>query len=187
MRRRRSSRSVALVAASLSSDQLSEDLLPEERKRVLHDIHELFAGRPTVEIWQRSFRKDSVYEDPLARAVGLRQVAAQFYALPLLFSPLPLSSQLLASTPTQLVFSHTVLYTLRHTSLRKTVDSVVVVDLDPADKVVGMWDLWEGEEPPVRWGVGEADDNPPQMLRRISGFTLPWVVRVPKEVLRIQG
>ncbi|KZT50994.1 hypothetical protein CALCODRAFT_410971, partial [Calocera cornea HHB12733] len=146
--------------------------LPPERQRVLHDIRELFAGRPTVEIWERSFRRDSTYEDPLARAVGLRQVAAQFYALPLLFPPYPLASHLLASTPTQLVFSQTQLYTLRGTSIRKRVDSVVVVDLDPADRVKGMWDLWEGEEAPVRWGVG--------MLRRISGFTLPWVVRVPK-------
>jgi len=178
MRRRRSSRSVALVAATLSDGSVDEAMLPPERQRVLEDIRELFAGRPTAEIWQRSFRADCVYEDPLARAVGIRQVAAQFHALPLLFSPHTQTSHVLASTPTQLVLSQVQLYTLRRTRWQKTVQSVVVVDLDPGDKVRALWDLWEGEDVPVKWGAG--------MLRRLSGIALPWLVRVPKEVLRVE-
>jgi len=177
MRRRRSSRSVALVAATLSDGTVDEALLPPERQRVLEDIRELFAGRPTAEIWQRSFRADCVYEDPLARAVGLRQVAAKFHLLPLLLLPQTRTSHVLASTPTQLVLSQVQLYTLRRTRWQKTVQSVVVVELDPADRVRQMWDLWEGEDVPVKWGAG--------MLRRLNGMALPWVVRVPKEVLRI--
>jgi len=158
---------------------VEEEMLPEERRRVLNDVRELFAGKPSVEIFQRSFRRDTVYEDPLSRAVGIKQVAAQWYKLSIVFpSPHNLSSRLLSSTPTQMVFSQRQEYTVRGVGVKRTVESLVVIDLDPSDKVVKMMDLWNGEDPPMRWGMG--------LLRRLHGMTLPWVFRVPKEVSRVE-
>jgi len=157
---------------------VDEETLPEARKRLLEDVRQLFCCHPTVEIFQRCFRKDCVFEDTLSRAVGIKEVSAQWYGMPKAFHSRTLSSRLISSTPTQMVYSQRQEYTLRGLGVKKVIESLVVIDLDPSDKIVRLQDLWSGEDPPTRWGLG--------MLRRLHGVALPLFVRVPKDVLRIE-
>lgn len=80
---------------------------------VLADVRELFECRPTPEIFARSWHKDAVFEDPLAHARGFREYAAQWYAMPSLFSKSDtLSSRVMSATrvPNRIVFSQSQRY-----------------------------------------------------------------------------
>jgi len=52
-----------------------------DHRRVLEDIRELYECRPTPEIFERSWHKDAVFEDPLSNCKGFREYAAQWYAM----------------------------------------------------------------------------------------------------------
>ncbi|KAJ7670849.1 hypothetical protein DFH06DRAFT_1179027, partial [Mycena polygramma] len=138
--------------------------------RVLPDIRELYELRPTPHIFARSWHKDAVFEDPLVKAHGFREYAAQWYAMPKLFSNSEtVSWRVISATPspiaTRIVFSQTQRYQNR--LMDKTIESVVTVDLDDADKITRLVEQWDGK------------DLPGSMLRRLNGKITPLVVRVP--------
>lgn len=46
---------------------------------------QLFCSQPSLEILQRGWREDAVFEDPIAIAVGFKQYAAQWFGMPKAF------------------------------------------------------------------------------------------------------
>lgn len=42
---------------------------------------QLFCGRPTLEIFERRWRPDAEFEDPLCKCIGFNEYAPQFFAL----------------------------------------------------------------------------------------------------------
>ncbi|KAJ7694139.1 hypothetical protein B0H17DRAFT_866166, partial [Mycena rosella] len=160
-----------------------------DHHRVLADIRELFECRPTPEIFERSWHKDAVFEDPLAHCKGFREYAAQWYAMPKLFAKSEtVTARVMSSTrtPNRIVLSQTQRYKNRFLNkvcrLRvadpevltavQTVESVVTVDLDDEDKIIRLVDQWDGKPLPARWGGG--------LLRRLNGKVVPLLVRVPR-------
>ncbi|KAJ7470537.1 hypothetical protein FB451DRAFT_1340005 [Mycena latifolia] len=147
-----------------------------DHQRVLADLAELFQCRPTPEIFERSWHKDAVFEDPLAHCKGFREYAAQAsstFRRPKLFSKSEtVTSRVMSSTrmPNRIVFSQTQRYKNRF--LDKTIESVVTVDLDDEDKIIRLVDQWDGKALPSRWGGG--------LLRRLNGKVVPLLVHVPK-------
>ncbi|KAH8117428.1 hypothetical protein DFH11DRAFT_1687433 [Phellopilus nigrolimitatus] len=131
------------------------------------------AARMLNAIFERSWRKDAVFEDPLAHCEGLNEIAPQ----PKVFSKSEtVASRVLSSThhPNRIIYSQTQEYTLRGIGTKRTVKSIVVIELDDDDKIVRLEDQRNGEESPTAWGVGT--------LRRLNGKFTPWLVRVPKGV-----
>ncbi|KAJ7752079.1 hypothetical protein B0H16DRAFT_815450 [Mycena metata] len=146
--------------------------LKADHQRVLEDIRALYECRPTPEIFNRSWHKDAVFEDPLSKCKGFREYAAQWYAMPKLFkSSETVSTRVMSSTrmPNRIVFSQTQRYKNRF--LDKTISSVVTVDLDDQDKIIALVDLWDGKGLPTRFGGG--------LLRRLNAKIAPLLVHVP--------
>ncbi|KAJ6513897.1 hypothetical protein C8R47DRAFT_1033625 [Mycena vitilis] len=146
--------------------------LKADHNRVLADIRELYELRPTPDIFERSWHKDAVFEDPLAKCHGFREYAAQWYAMPKLFAMSEtVSWRVMSSTrsPNRIVFSQKQRYQNR--LMDKTIESVVTVDLDDSDKIIRLVDQWDGKALPSRFGGGT--------LRRLNGKITPLVIRVP--------
>ncbi|KAJ6547338.1 hypothetical protein B0H19DRAFT_1165099 [Mycena capillaripes] len=146
--------------------------LKADHHRVLDDIRALFECRPTPEIFERSWHKDAVFEDPLSKCKGFREYAAQWYAMPRLFAKSEtVSWRVMSSTrsPNRIVFSQTQRYKNRF--IDKTIESVVTVDLDDSDKIIRLVDQWDGKALPSGF-VG--------MLRRLNAKIVPLLVHVPK-------
>ncbi|KAJ6546459.1 hypothetical protein DFH09DRAFT_1040063 [Mycena vulgaris] len=144
-----------------------------DHKRVLADIRELYECRPTAEIFERSWHKDAVFEDPLAHAKGFREYAAQWYAMPKLFATSEtVGTRVMSSTraPNRIVFSQTQRYKNRF--MDKTIESVVTVDLDDGDKIIRLVEQWDGKALPSRWGGG--------LLRRLNAKIVLLLVNVPR-------
>ncbi|KAJ7285620.1 hypothetical protein C8J57DRAFT_1285365 [Mycena rebaudengoi] len=140
-----------------------------DHQRVLDDIRELYECRPTLEIFQRSWHKDAVFEDPLSKCKGFREYAAQWFAMPALFAHSEtVSARVMSSTrtPNRIVFSQTQTYKNRF--VNKTIESIVTVDLDEHDKIIRLVDQWDGK--PLSW----------TFLRRVNAKVAPLLVRVPK-------
>ncbi|KAJ6455624.1 hypothetical protein C8R47DRAFT_1165964 [Mycena vitilis] len=165
-------RQVVRGVHSPSSTQ-SQPELKAAHDRVLADIRELYELRPTPELFARSWQKDAVFEDPLVEAHGFREYAAQWYAMPKVFSKTEtVSCRVISATPspiaTRIVFSQTQRYQNRF--MDKTIESLVTVDLDDTDKITRMVEQWDGKDLPGSI-LG--------FLRRLSGKITPLVVRVP--------
>ncbi|KAK6966398.1 hypothetical protein R3P38DRAFT_3155151 [Favolaschia claudopus] len=150
----------------------SHTTLKADHERVLADIRSMYELRPSPEIFQRSWHPDAVFEDPLAKAHGFREYAAQWYAMPKLFAKSEtVNSRVMSSTnsPNRIVFSQTQRYKNRF--MDKTISSVVTVDLDDSDRIIRMVELWDGKALPSRFGGG--------MLRRLNARITAWLIRVP--------
>lgn len=50
--------------------------LQGKRAQLVQDVMALFQSKPTLEIFQRGWRQDAVFEDPIAIATGFKQYAA---------------------------------------------------------------------------------------------------------------
>ncbi|KIM60621.1 hypothetical protein SCLCIDRAFT_82528, partial [Scleroderma citrinum Foug A] len=145
------------------------------RQRIMNDVTELYCCRPTLEIFERTWRRDSVFEDPWVKCEGYDEYAPQWFAMPKLFShSRTLSTRLMLSTqsPNRLIYSQSQEYTLRLTGKKKKVDSIVVIDLDENDKIIRLEDKWDGEDPPTHYGA--------LLLRRANARIASWLIKVPK-------
>ena len=150
--------------------------LTETKKQVLKDLKELYGCKPTPEIFARSWRKDAIFEDPLCHAVGYDEYAAQWYAMPKLFSAShTIRSRVMSSThnPNRLVLSQSQEYTSRLFGRKKTVDSIITLDLDQENKIMKMVDQWNGAPLPASFGSG--------FLRKANAKLLPWIIGTPKQ------
>ncbi|EDR10915.1 uncharacterized protein LACBIDRAFT_315907 [Laccaria bicolor S238N-H82] len=162
-----------------------------DHRHVLDDLKELFCCRPTREIFDRSWNRDAVYEDPLSKCYGYAEYAAQWFALAKLCSQSEtLSSRVMSSTsiPNRIVYHQVQEYTLRFLNRKKvcsvkfrrhallivvkTIESVVVVDLDENNKITYLVDQWGGNEMPSWFGAS--------FLRAVNAKTAPWLFHVPK-------
>jgi len=160
---------------SSSGKRTSHLQIKADHQQVLDDMKELYCCRPTREILERRWRPDARFEDPLCHCTGFDEFAAQWFAMPKWFSKSEtVSIRILSSTasPNRLVYAQTQDYTMRLFGRKKTVKSIVVVDLDEDEKIIRLIDQWDGKEPPTRFGAN--------FLRMMCGKLLPWLVRVPK-------
>ncbi|TDL27435.1 hypothetical protein BD410DRAFT_683936, partial [Rickenella mellea] len=164
-----------IARASFSSGGSPVEL-EGRRKKVMDDVRELFECRPTIEIFQRSWSKDAEFEDPLSHCKGLDEVVPQVRnVFPKIFSKsTTVSNRVMQShyDPNRIVFAQTQEYTFKLIGLKKTIKSMVVVDLDDEERIVKLSDLWNGESPPINWGT--------YRLRRLNARVTPWLVKVPK-------
>jgi len=148
--------------------------LADKRKQVLDDLKELFCCRPTTEIFDRSWRKDAVFEGPLCSCEGRSEYSAQWYGLAKLASKSEnLSFRVLSSTvnPNRIVFSQKQQYTLPLIG-KKVIQSMVVVDLDDKDMIIRVADKWNGEEASNAW--------PARSFRRLNAKLAKSTVKVPR-------
>ncbi|TFK42914.1 hypothetical protein BDQ12DRAFT_677006 [Crucibulum laeve] len=146
-----------------------------DHERIMKDLKELYCCRPTLEIFERSWNKDAVFEDPLCRCQGFNEYAAQWFALPKFFSKsVTISSRVMSSThsPNRLVYYQTQEYTTKWLHRKKIIESVIVVDLDDNEKIIRMVDQWSGKELPAWFGSG--------LLRSLNAKLTPWFIRIPK-------
>jgi len=151
--------------------------LEGKRRQVVEDVLELFCSRPTAEIFERSWRKDAIFEDPLSKCHGYHEYAPQWFSMPKLF---PKSRTIMANVtsstcgpdePNRIVYEQEQEYTVRLIGHKHVVRSLVVIDLDENNMIKKLEDKWSGVDQPTRFGV--------YYLRRLNAKALPWLVKVP--------
>lgn len=145
------------------------------RDRIMADLKQLYCCRASKEIFERTWRPDAVFEDPLAKCEGYAQYAPQWFAMTRIFSKSEtISSRVMSFTPLpkRLIYSQTQEYTLRYIGTKKRIESIIVVDLDDDDKIIRLTDQWNGEHLSSWFGVN--------LLRRANALITPWFVGAPK-------
>ena len=59
-----------------------------------------------------------------------------------------------------------------HLVFLKTIESIIVVDMDENEKIIRLVDRWDGKEMPNWFGAS--------FLRVLNAKVAPWLIRVPK-------
>ncbi|CAA7267652.1 unnamed protein product [Cyclocybe aegerita] len=165
----------AVLRHRRSSSHRHHTELNADHQRVLDDLTELFCCRPTLEILERSWSKDAVFEDPLCKCKGFNEFAAQWFALPKLFSKSEqISKRVMSSTdnPNRLIYSQTQEYTTKFLKKKKVIESIIIVDLDENERIIRLVDQWGGQDLPTRYGAS--------LLRTLNAKIAPWIIHVPK-------
>jgi len=144
-------------------------------QHILEDLTELYCCRPTREIFERSWHRDAEFEDPLSKCKGFDEYAAQWFAMPKFFSHSEqVSKRVMSSTnePNRLIYHQVQEYTTRWLKKKKTIESVIVVDMDQNEKIIRLVDQWDGQELPNWFGAS--------FLRVLNAKVTPWLIHVPK-------
>ncbi|KAG8858757.1 hypothetical protein FRB96_004894 [Tulasnella sp. 330] len=94
----------------------------------LEGVLECYCCRPSIEIFRRSWREDSEFEDNAFVCKGYTQTAAQYYAM---------SQE----------------YTIRFVGAGLVVTSLITLDLNENDKIVKLADKWSGNDLHSRYGA----------------------------------
>ncbi|KAH9951371.1 hypothetical protein B0H21DRAFT_874525 [Amylocystis lapponica] len=144
-------------------------------KEVMQDLEELYCGRPTLEILQRRWHQDAVFEDPLCKCKGFNEFAPQWFALPKIFPKSErVSTRVISAAlgPNELVYQQTQEYTVRWLRIKKSITSIITVEFDEELKIIRLVDRWNGDEPPTHWGA--------LGLRRLNAKLTPLFVSIPK-------
>ncbi|SJL00207.1 uncharacterized protein ARMOST_03519 [Armillaria ostoyae] len=159
--------------ASMDRRSSANEPVKADHQRIMADLKELYCCRPTVEIFERSWNKDAVFEDPLSYCKGYND-GLPWYDPKLFSKSETLSTRIMSSTssPNRLVFAQKQEYTPRLFGRKKVIDSIIVVDLDREEKILRLVDQWDGKVP--TWFGSHT-------LRRANAKVAPWLVHVPKQ------
>jgi len=144
-------------------------------QRILEDLTELYCCRPTREIFERSWHRDAEFEDPLSKCKGFDEYAAQWFAMPKYISHSEqISKRVMSSTnaPDRLIYHQVQEYTMFLFKKKRTIESIIVVDMDENEKIIRLVDQWDGQEMPNWFGAS--------FLRVLNAKVTPWLIRVPK-------
>ncbi|ETW85544.1 hypothetical protein HETIRDRAFT_246944, partial [Heterobasidion irregulare TC 32-1] len=133
-----------------------------DHRAVVDDLKELYECRPTTEILERRWRRDASFE--VCRTNSPMRLARTQTRI--MSSSTTLGRRVLASTdsPNRVIFWQKQEYVVRITGSKK---SIVVVDLDEAEKIIRVVDQWHGKDLPTRWGA--------HFFRRLNAKVVPWV------------
>ncbi|KAI0049986.1 hypothetical protein FA95DRAFT_1488021 [Auriscalpium vulgare] len=155
----------------------------DKHRAVLDDLKELYEGRPTKLIMTKRWRKDAEFEDSSVKCKGIHEIAAQVpltsFAQPRVVSKSTIvSRRIMSSTeaPNRLIYWQRHEYVSRFTGMKKSVESIITVDLDEDETIIRLVQQTEGKDVPTRWGA--------QHFRRLHGRIvpwLPWISSSPKE------
>jgi len=143
-------------------------------QRILEDLTELYCCRPTREIFERSWNRDAEFENPLSKCKGFDEYAAQWFAMPKFLSHSEqISKRVMSSThePNRLIYYQVQEYTSRLWKKKKTIESIIVVDMED-EKIIRLVDQWDGQELPNWFGAS--------FLRVLNAKVTPWLFHIPK-------
>ncbi|KAF7978134.1 hypothetical protein HWV62_1573 [Athelia sp. TMB] len=160
-------RKIRRTSAGVPSNHLE---IKGDHRRVIEDLQELYCCRPTPEILARRWRPDAQFEDPLCKCQGYKEYAAQ---AKLYSKSETISTRVMSSTtsPNRLVFAQTQVYSSK-VLRNKTINSIIIVDLDEQEKIIRLVDEWNGKPLPTKYGA--------KFLRRANAMIAPLFVKVPK-------
>ncbi|CAO1629489.1 unnamed protein product [Parajaminaea phylloscopi] len=152
---------------SADSDNLSE--LAEQR---ISDAQTLFGGRPSLEIFGRSWAPDATFEDPICIARGWQQYSAQWWAMRLFSTSTTTAWRVVQDDPQEVRYVQKQKYGIDKLGFEKEMISTVVMKLDESGRIKHFEDRWDHKEMPGAWAYP---------LRRLNALTMPWIIGHPKD------
>jgi len=167
-------REVSTSSAYLATSKVK---LVGKRKEVVRDVLELFCSRPTTDIFERSWRTDAQFEDPLGKCSGYNECVAHWFAMHKLF---PKSKTLVADViksthgpgePNQIVIKQKQEYTVWLIGTKQVIKSLVIIDLDENDMIVKLDDKWNASDYPSTFSA--------YYLARLNTRAMMWFFGTP--------
>ncbi|CAJ0754467.1 7635_t:CDS:2, partial [Entrophospora sp. SA101] len=132
--------------------------LNQEREKIVSDILDLYSCKPSEEKFNH-YSNDVIFEDPLMYCTGIKNIKAQFYGMPKLFTnSVTETLEVQQNDSNILKFSFNQCYTLPLLKKNKVQNSVVILEFNndndgQGKKIKKHSDLWDGKPLPVNGGV----------------------------------
>ncbi|CAJ0637911.1 1687_t:CDS:2 [Entrophospora sp. SA101] len=128
--------------------------LNQEREKIVSDILDLYSCKPSEEKFNH-YSNDVIFEDPLMYCTGIKNIKAQFYGMPKLFTnSVTETLEVQQNDSNILKFSFNQCYTLPLLKKNKVQNSVVILEFNndndgQGKKIKKHSDLWDGKPLPV--------------------------------------
>ncbi|QSZ28881.1 hypothetical protein DSL72_003386 [Monilinia vaccinii-corymbosi] len=151
--------------------------LSEEQKVIVGSVLDLFAGRPSLpklSLWTDT----ATFSDPITKAEGRKQFAAQWYGLQAVFSPIERLGYEVTSAGNPVVLGLKTRYVLKGLGKEQVIESQVRIWTEGGGaqggdmKIVKVEDAWGGEVP--------SEGAFAKAFRNLNSVVVPAFVSVPK-------
>ncbi|KAB8291188.1 hypothetical protein EYC80_009876 [Monilinia laxa] len=147
--------------------------LSENQKVLVGSVLDLFAGRPSLpklSLWSDT----ATFSDPITKAEGRKQFAAQWYGLQAAFSSIERLGYEVTSAGNPVVLGLKTKYVVKGVGKEQVIESRVSIwtEGDKDLKIVKVEDAWNGEVP--------SEGAFAKALRNLNSVVVPAFVSVPK-------
>ncbi|KAF6229748.1 hypothetical protein HO173_011264 [Letharia columbiana] len=145
-----------------------------EREKIVKSITSLYSGSASEEDMQ-VYAKEAIYDDPWSYCDTRYKIAGQWYGIPkVMASSKTLSTEIVSSTDTELIFKMKQEYTPRVVQSTKPVNSLVSLTLDGEGKVKYHKDMWNDKDYSHE-GLGK-------IMKTLNGDHLTKITRPPGDL-----
>ncbi|KAG4032427.1 hypothetical protein MFRU_007g03300 [Monilinia fructicola] len=147
--------------------------LSENQKVVVGSVLDLFAGRPSLpklSLWSDA----ATFSDPITKAEGRKQFAAQWYGLQAAFSSIERLGHEVTSAGNPVVLGLKTKYVVKGLEKEQVIESRVSIWTEGERdlKIVKVEDAWNGDVP--------SEGAFAKALRNLNSVVVPAFVSVPK-------
>ncbi|CAJ0913097.1 11783_t:CDS:10 [Entrophospora sp. SA101] len=149
------------------------------KEKIVSDILDLYSCKPSEEKFNH-YSNDVIFEDPLMYCTGIKNIKAQFYGMPKLFTnSVTETLEVQQNDSNILKFSFNQCYTLPLLKKNKVQNSVVILEFNndndgQGKKIKKHSDLWDGKPLPVNGGV----------IRKTLAKLVSTCIKIPEKVNR---
>ncbi|KAF2105504.1 hypothetical protein BDV96DRAFT_509292 [Lophiotrema nucula] len=147
--------------------------LDPQHERIVQTICNLYSGSASEEDMQ-VYAADSVYDDPWSYCDTRYKIAGQWYGIPKLFHSKTLATEVVKSTPSEIIFKLRQEYSPKGLPFSKAVNSLVSLSLDGEGKVKYHKDMWN-EKDYSHEGLGK-------VMKTLNGDQLTKITRPPESL-----
>ncbi|KAI9822647.1 MAG: hypothetical protein M1827_000366 [Pycnora praestabilis] len=142
-----------------------------ERQHIVHAITSLYSGSASEKDMQ-VYSQEAIYDDPWSYCDTRYKIAGQWYGIPkMMASSKTLKTEIVKSTPTELIFKMQQEYTPRVVHFSKPVNSLISLTLDENEKVKYHKDMWNQKDYNHE-GLGK-------IMKTLNGDQLTKITRPP--------
>ncbi|KAF2140346.1 uncharacterized protein K452DRAFT_274051 [Aplosporella prunicola CBS 121167] len=144
------------------------------RQAIIDKITRLYSGSASEED-MHVYAAEAVYDDPWSYCDTRYKIAGQWYGIPkVMASSKTLKTEVVKSTPSELIFKLQQEYTPRVLHISKTVNSLVSLGLDEQGKVRYHKDMWN-EKDYSHEGLG-------RIMKELNGDHLTKITQPPESL-----
>ncbi|MCJ1328995.1 hypothetical protein MMC10_005672 [Thelotrema lepadinum] len=145
-----------------------------ERQKILQSICDLYSGSAS-ELDMEVYAEKAIYDDPYSYCDTRYKIAGQWYGIPkCMASSRTLKTEVLSSTPTELIFKLQQEYKPKVLHISKPVNSLVSLAIDEQGKVKYHKDMWN-ENDYSHGGIGK-------LLKTLNGVYLTNITKPPDSI-----
>eukprot|EP01111_Echinosteliopsis_oligospora_P014796 TRINITY_DN5676_c0_g1_i1.p1 TRINITY_DN5676_c0_g1~~TRINITY_DN5676_c0_g1_i1.p1 ORF type:complete len:161 (+),score=33.79 TRINITY_DN5676_c0_g1_i1:240-722(+) len=141
---------------------------------VMEDIVTLYEGKPNEQAFKH-FSDGAQFEDSISNSIGIKEVKAQFYAIPKVFDPICLSKSVDSVNDKFITLKLSMKWIVKLVRTEVLIDHTIKLKLDKNNKITHFEDRWYNYDPNIQIPIIAWAHR---IARRTNGWFMPKFITI---------